>query len=334
MALGPTTVDDAATSVRRPLTAAVLKTAVSIGVLGLLLWRVPPAELISAAASAGWAGYLGVTVGLALFLLLGALRVHLTVGAFASVPFRTVAWLYWRSVALGAFTPGQVGELSLVLFLKRRGVDTAQSLAISAVDRVTTLATLLGLALVGLLVYLPNAVNGWLWLMIAVCAAAVSALYVRPWRKRVRLVVERTAPRALPFFEAFCRFFLSYPLRVTANMMLGLARWACAALMLLVLIEPQMPVPVDRAFVMVANAAARLVTYVPISINGIGVLELSAVELFRLGGIPAHLTLAAFIVNRIVYYLFASALVVGMTWAGGRPSGSSRIELTPEVGPH
>lgn len=296
-----------------------LKALVSVGVLAILLLRIPPAQVLDAAASAGLGGYLGVTLGLAVFLLLGALRVYLTVGAFAQVPFMTVAWIYWRSVALGAFTPGQVGELSLALFLRRRGLDTAQSLAITAVDRLTTLGTLVALAVLGLETYFPDAVNGWIWLLLGVSAAAVLTLYVRPWRKRVRVWVVAIAPSAIPFFEAFCRFFLSHPLRAGANVLLGLARWGCAAMMLLVLIEPQMPAPVDRTFVLVANAAARLVTYVPISINGIGVLELSAVELFALGGIPAQLTFAAFVVNRVVYYLFATAVVISLTWTGGGP---------------
>jgi uncharacterized membrane protein YbhN (UPF0104 family) len=90
-----------------------------------------------------------------------------------------------------------------------------------------------------------------------------------------------------PFSKRSVASFYHYPLRAGANLLMGVARWLCAAVMLLVIIEPQMSVPVDRVFVMVSNAAARLVTYVPISINGIGVLELSAVELFRLGGIPA-----------------------------------------------
>jgi uncharacterized membrane protein YbhN (UPF0104 family) len=315
LASGAPPIGRQATAQRR-LAPTIAKIGVSAGLVAILLFRVPFGEVVAAATSAGIAGYLGVTLGLIAFLFLGAVRVHLTVGAFARVPFATVAGLYWRSVALGAFTPGQVGELSLALFLRRRGIDTAQSLAITAVDRVTTLGTLLGLSVLGLLVYLPDAMNAWLWTVLSVCAGAVVTLYVRPWRKRIRAIVAALAPSALPFFEAFCRFFLHYPLRAGANLLMGVARWLCAAFMLLVIIEPQMSVPVDRVFVMVSNAAARLVTYVPISINGIGVLELSAVELFRLGGIPAQLTLAAFVVNRVVYYLFATAVLINLMWSG------------------
>src|SRR5262249_15004964 len=89
----------------------VVKGAVSVLVVALLFIRVPPGQVLEAATSTGVAGYAGVAVGLFAFLLLGALRVHLSVGAFARVPFQSVAWLYCRSVALGAFTPGQVGEL-------------------------------------------------------------------------------------------------------------------------------------------------------------------------------------------------------------------------------
>jgi uncharacterized protein (TIRG00374 family) len=303
---------------RSPLSFAV-RALVSIGIVGVLLLRIPPRQLLEAATSAGFLGYLGVTVGLAVFLLLGALRVQLTVSAFARMPFASVAWLYGRSVALGAFTPGQVGELSLALFLARRGIDTAQSLAITAVDRVTTLATLVGLTAIGLLLYAPERSRAWTGLLAGIGIVALSSLYVRPWRKRIRAAVEGLVPVAVPFFEAFCRFFLRHPIRAVLNVLLGLGRWACAALMLLVLIEPQLSTPVDRGFVLVANAAARLVTYVPISINGIGILELSAVELFALGGIPAQLTFAAFVVNRVVYYVFATALVVHLTWTGNAP---------------
>lgn len=338
MAARPTVLAPAPVDVRAAerwrLASTVLKAAVSIGLLGVLVFRIPPGQVFAAAASAGFTGYLGVTLGLIAFLLLGALRVHLTVAAFARVPFLTVAWLYWRSVALGAFTPGQVGELSLALFLKRRGINTAQSLAITAVDRFTTLGTLIALAVVGLITYLPDAMNAWVWLLLSACVGAVVTLYVRPWRKRVRAMVEVIAPSAVPFFEAFCLFFLSHPLRAGTNVALGLARWCCAAAMLLVIIEPQMSVPVDRLFVMVANAAARLVTYVPISVNGIGVLELSAVELFTLGGIPAQLTFAAFVVNRVVYYLFATAVVISLLWTGGGRLLPDKNALTGEDGPH
>jgi uncharacterized membrane protein YbhN (UPF0104 family) len=161
---------------------------------------------------------------------------------------------------------------------------------------------------------LSRAATASLWALVALGVVLMLLLYVRPWRKAVRAQIERIAPAVVPFCEAFCRFFLSFPGRAATNVLLGLARWGCAAFMLLVLIEPQAPVPVDRFFILLANAVARLVTYLPISINGLGVLELSAVELFKLGAIPAELTFAAFIINRAVYYAFAGAVLLAAVW--------------------
>ena len=310
-------------SVAKPRARAVfvpaVKALVSAGLLAYLLSRISLHDVVAAAAATSVLGYAAVALGLLVFLLLGTWRVYQIVRVFAPISFIHVLGMYWVSVAFGAFTPGQLGELSLAYFLSRRGLDSSASLAISAVDRVTTLATLVLLAAMGLVLYVPEGTGWWLWSLVLTLVLGATGLFVRPWRKAVRRVVERVAPGAIPFLEAFCRFFLAHPGRAAFNLLLGFARWVCAAFMLLVIIVPLAPAPVSWTFVVVANAVARLVTYVPVSINGLGVLELSAVELFRGGGIPADLTLTAFIVNRIIYYMFAVAMVLVWLWRHPRP---------------
>ncbi|HUF09145.1 MAG TPA: lysylphosphatidylglycerol synthase domain-containing protein, partial [Rhodothermales bacterium] len=136
---------------------------VGVGLIGLLLIVVNPIDVIRIGQRIhpGWAAA-AIVLSVA-WLTLGAFNVWILLRRLAPVAFRDFLRVYLVSWAAALVIPGQLGDATQVMLLRRYEVPMSSSGAAYLVDKFVSLTWLMAVAAVGVSLYLPR-FHGW-WLV-------------------------------------------------------------------------------------------------------------------------------------------------------------------------
>ena len=281
--------------------AAVLYWAGSDAVLAALSRLSPPAIAVA-------------VVAIVVSTLLGAWNCYRIAELRATLSFRSFLPVFWRSWAVGITLPGQVADFLTTLWqLKGRSTDLNFVAGRLIVDKAITLVLML--ALLSLVPLAIGAGQPLLSLLVlAALGAAVAALVaLLAWCRRHPdpLARLRLGNRALRILEgtAVPRDLALGNAIVTSVKLLasGSAYWA-----VLTSITPHAP---SFGATTILSQTAGLVAYVPISFNGLGTVEISAVAMFGAVGVEAPAVLSAYIALRLITLAAAWLPAAAMTMA-------------------
>jgi uncharacterized membrane protein YbhN (UPF0104 family) len=233
----------------------------------------------------------------ALATVLGAWNCHRIAELDRTVSFPEFLPLFWRSWAVGITMPGQVADFLATLWqLHGRAKDLNFVAGRLLADKAVTLS--LTLALLALLPFVlgpgrfhvggleVGAIVG--VAIVVICALGYvlrrSALRARVWRSRA--IAPIAAGLRVPF-----KLLVANTLVTCAKLLLsGLAYWT-----ILRAVSPDTP---DLLTSTVISQTAGLVAYLPISFNGLGTVELSAIALFGACGMDRASILSAYLILR------------------------------------
>jgi uncharacterized membrane protein YbhN (UPF0104 family) len=228
----------------------------------------------------------------ALATVLGAWNCHRIAELDRTVSFPEFLPLFWRSWAVGITMPGQVADFLATLWqLHGRATDLNFVAGRLLADKAVTLSlTLVLLALLPFVLGLRRFHVGGLEVgaIVVICAVGYvlrrSALRARVWRSRA--IAPIAAGLQVPF-----KLLVANTLVTCAKLLLsGLAYWT-----ILRAVSPDTP---DLMTTTVISQTAGLVAYLPISFNGLGTVELSAIALFGACGMDRASILSAYLILR------------------------------------
>jgi glycosyltransferase 2 family protein len=283
-----------------------IRLALGIGALAALVWWIGWRETLDALGSADPLTALATLGALIAWFLLGGVNLWILLNALSPFPFGGFLRAYLYAYATGLVAPGQIGDASVTLWLKRRGVPVARSAAAYLLDKAVTAGVIALVAFVGAATLLPE-LRAWLGFVIG--AAALGAFLVALWGVR-RFGARLGVPaRALAFLDRFVEAAAIYRRRKGAlalNLALTFVKWgvlAGAYYLAFLAYGARAPFPEIGAI----PALATLVGYLPVSVSGIGAVEATAVYLFSLVGMPEAVTLGAYLLLRVLQYLAAGA---------------------------
>lgn len=259
-------------------------------------------------ADRGWAllALLAIIVG----ALIGGANSWWLAGKPDGVPLPAFLTFYWTGWAVGLLAPGQVGDsLTISLMLRRRNIPMRRSLAGLGVDKLVSLLLMMGtvcalpLVLVG---FRPGGIVIGLLASTAmiVLALAGSAHWLAAHRP---LLQSPLLGHTAELVENAGRLLREQPGRVLINALLtlvkllltGVSYWCALRAMGQPLTLTELPA------ITLCAAAAGLVAYVPLSLNGIGTVELTGLTLFGALGLPPEKILAAYMWLRLATLLAA-----------------------------
>jgi uncharacterized protein (TIRG00374 family) len=299
----------------------VFQWTLSLLLLSALIIYVGPAGLVSVLGDVRPLWVIAVVVASFALVLLGATNVWILLKAFSQIEFGAFFHAYVSGWAVGLVVPGQVGDASQVLVLKRYGVFYSEGAAAYVLDKAVSLLLLLVVAFVGIARYVPQ----FNLLSAAIVVAVLLSLGVGAL-VGVRQLGDRSgfAGRVIAFVKNFSSRLLLFRHKlphVALNVLLTAVKWsvlavcyvfAFRALATSLLFIPAATIPI----------MSTLVGYLPISAGGIGAVEVSAVYLFGLEGVQEQVVVGAYLLLRAVQYALASFLLLVVA----RGSGSSRAD--------
>lgn len=289
--------------------ATWLRLGVGAALMLFLVFRVGPGELLDTFGQTrpGWV--LATILLSAAWFLVGALDVWVLLRRLAPVRFRTFVRVYMTSWATSLVVPGQLGDATQVLLLRRYRVPLASSGASYLADKAITLSWFVLVAAYGLVFY-TRLVNGW-WvasLLLVLTSAAAGAAWAgrRPPARSSRQVGRIFG--AIHRLRSELATLRRHPRAVGLNIAGTLAKWLLMALMYLcafravggnIAFEAAMTIPV----------LSSLVGYLPVTVGGLGTVELTAVFLFGQVGVGEASVLSAYLLLRGILLLVALPLL-------------------------
>jgi hypothetical protein len=301
------------------------KIAVSVGLLVFLLSRLNRAELISQVANAQ---PLWLVIALALYLvaiLLGVLKWRLLVrvqrldASYGDLAAYTFAGLF-----LGNVLPSNIGgDVVRAYALARAANETEAAITSVVVDRLMGLVAFFCAALVnmGLLVFLVTGGSQLKAIEIATVVAATifaigcALLFSRRLARRLAFVFDFSflahfKPRAHRLYQAIQTFRSSY-LTLVANVLVS-AGVIVVATFVWYSVALALGLDIPLIYFFLFNPLIAFVLMLPISFNGLGPKEATAVFFFGLVGVPSESAFALSLIFHAVVVL--TSLPGGVLW--------------------
>jgi uncharacterized membrane protein YbhN (UPF0104 family) len=249
--------------------------------------------------------------------ILGAWNVYRIAGLRSTMTFLQFLPVFWRSWAVGITLPGQVADMLTMLWqLKGRSGDLSFVAGRLLADKAITLGFMLVMASLVPLVLGRAHLLASVFLFAGVGISAATALASASWCVRH------------PDFLAHWRWGARVqPVLVAANVPIGLALGNAVVTLAKTLLSGLAYWVVFRsldthvpgfATTTVISQGVGLVAYLPISFNGLGTVEVSAVALFRAAGLQSAVVLSAYLILRAT--TLATAWLPAAWWTMRKPS--------------
>lgn len=242
--------------------------------------------------------------------LIGAYNIYIFIRRDHSLCWISFLAIYWVGWALSLIVPGQVGDIAgISTLLRKHDVPWQVSIARSLLDKILSMLVMLSLAIGGLLlvaqhidmVFAPPALS--LPATIVFTFAIGFSIYLlrghsHQWVERLRRFAVNAWTEILRTCKAVPKLvLLNFLLTIAKTLLVGLSYWCMFRAF------GQSPAP---GAVVLLSAASSLVAYIPVSLNGLGTVELAGIALFATLGLPAPVVLAA--------YLLLRGMVLALAW--------------------
>jgi len=205
------------------------------------------------------------------------------------------------------FLPSRAGDLTMMYYLRKKGVGDSESVAIFLIDRLVYFLIICGLAVIGLLYFFYDLVStstlvlSIIGLLIATPVLIFVALKFSSWffKKFFRQKVD-----ALPFIKQF----IKYPKQIVLSLLINSGRWCCRAFIFFWLFQA-FGSHVPYFAIVLLISIELFITLAPVTIMGLGIREMFAVWAYPLlFSISENTTFLVYAFSLIIAY--AEAIII------------------------
>ena len=221
--------------------------------------------------------------------------------------YTTLSWAY------GLLVPGKIGEFSIIAYLKKEKASYGEGLAISILDKIITILVISVFALIGVAKYF-NVYSAW---RMAAFLAVAMAVFVRLiYSEKVRMLIRKFVLRKhdekfTGFFRLSKDYVIKHPELILVNIFFTLVKFAIVSL-IFYLIALGFGIQLNFMDVAMINAAAILISLVPITISGLGIREAGIVYMLGLVGIASAAALGISLIVLFVNYASCAIALFSM----------------------
>lgn len=286
-----------------------LRLIFAVGLMGYLVFSVGLNSI--------WATFLNISLLWAVlaavcnltYFILGAFNIWLLLRVMQPIPFTEFARSYVYAFSINLFAPGQLGDASIALFLKKQGVPLRRSGLAYLIDKIITVFVLFCVAWYGAHLFLPEINPVWFIVMpLAGMSAIIFTIIIilkvpsdfkltvkiKQWTistlSELRSVQDKWHILILNTFLTIVKWFLMCFSYFCAFRALGqFIHWPVIGV-----------IPV----------LSTLVGYIPVSVGGIGTVEYSAVYLFSIIGVAESIVLSTYLFLRSLQYVLAGVMMI------------------------
>jgi uncharacterized protein (TIRG00374 family) len=239
-----------------------------------------------------------------IIFFLASVNLWLILNAISPISYPLFLRNYAYSYAVGLFLPGQVGDASLTLFLRKHKIPLVSSTSAYIIDKGISLLMIFIFVWIGTFFILPQLNTFWYLLLpiLALSLVIILALliYYIPINIKFVLKIKNAMSQTFSTLYEFRKKW-HYLL---INIAIGLVKFGFVGLSFF-LAFLCFGHSTNYFEVSIISFASSIIGYVPISLSGIGIVEYSAINLFTLVGIIKSVVMSVYVLQRIFQYLLS-----------------------------
>ncbi len=254
--------------------------------------------------------YLPVVLGLyGITLILGGIKLWILLRSLSDkIPVSKALSYSMLSWAVGLFTPGKVGEFSLVYLLKKENLEIGKAISVTLIDKSITLLTLLICSTFGMFMLFGLKYTFYLPLVLAVAGTAF--YLVMFFAEKIN---SERFNRGLRNFRASLKEFLKkHKTLLFINFILTLLKWSVTGVAFFVVFA-SLGSSSNVFLIIVISMTIIIINIIPITLHGFGLKEVAAVYLYGMINIPEEVA----VVSSLLFSLLAYAISVSFILSFG-----------------
>lgn len=299
--------------------ATAIKAAVGIAIISFLVYKAGAQDVLSIIKSTSPFAFLIIALGYLLNALLNSLSFSLILSSLGvSARYTRIFISFVKSWGIGSVLPGKVGDLSIVYFLKKEGVNARDSSAMYVIDKMVVLLFFVIVAMITARLLLPsNAIY------ILACFLLVAVVGFLLFLKFGKAVVNKVFGKYAHYIEAFhgnIQLAAKKPLLLFILFIISSLRWLVLSFSMWILLSMANE-HVSFAYVFLISVTANILALLPITVSGIGLKEAAFVYLYALIGASTSIVLAVSIVYSFTTIVLA---LIAVLFAWGEIFRSAR----------
>ena len=292
----------------------VIKLLITVGLVVYLLYSCNLSLLLLTLSNVDFRFACLAFVAALCLVLVGALNLWMLMNSICPIPLRLFIYSYGYGYAANLFAPGQLGDISLTLILKKYGIYYSHSTLAYAIDKIISLILILLIGCIGTKLLLPNFEQPiWIFaipliclIMAIICVLGIVYIPYDIWQiGRIRQFILNVYKESL--------LWESKVTAVLINIILTSVKWIILSIMYYLAFRT-FGVEAKWPEVGIIPVIATLIGYIPISFAGIGTVELCAVYLFSLISIDRVYVIDVYILLRFIAYAQAGLILGLCNW--------------------
>jgi len=215
---------------------------------------------------------------------------------------------YMFSWAVGLLSPGRIGELSIVYILKKKhSLGLGKGSAIFIIDRILSFIALFCFAIVGFIIFLsPNQIINNILLLVVILIIGLLVVFSKTSGLIIKkFVLRKYADKFRGFHDTLFFYLKKRKISLLKSYSLIVMRYIINSIFMMIIFL-SIGAIVSPFYILIISATVMILSLIPITFNGIGLKEASAVFLYNIAGVEASIVLSVYVITYIIKYSVAA----------------------------
>jgi uncharacterized membrane protein YbhN (UPF0104 family) len=219
-----------------------------------------------------------------------------------AISFLDFLKVYSNSWVASLIVPGQAGDASIILFLKKRGIPLTHTSIVYVIDKIITLTVFICISCYGCYMLIPELKRAvYVFVLFLFVAILLLLLFFYPslmsGLSRIKVKLEEIKAYVVIVFKK--NWYLLF-----LNLLITIVKWGVTSLCFFLAFF-SFGKRVDVIDIAVIPILSTLVGYIPISIAGLGTVEVTAGYLFSKVDIHQTVVINSYMLMRVLQYVLA-----------------------------
>ncbi len=205
---------------------------------------------------------------------------------------------------------GRYAEVTLIYFLKKRGVEYGRGISIFLVDKIITLITQLIISIIGVIFFFPSKPLLYAFIgLLIITGLSLLTLQSKPIKQFIKeKILRKYQSKFKQFSSTFHDLYYKHKSALILNTLFTLLRLILTGIAVYGVFH-YLGSDVPLLETIIINTILMTASLIPLTANGIGIRETLGVYLFGLYGVDPVVTVSAYLLFRITNYLFGILLL-------------------------
>lgn len=298
-----------------------LQLLTALGLLSFLCYSIGFLKIINTFKQANLG--IGIIVGccIIVYIIIGAFNSWIILNTLHTVSFPLFFKIYFYGLAASFITPGQAGDALLVLLLRKHGISLRQSSLSYAIDKAITLSIFFIIGWYGTYILIPDLRFIWRPIVITLFIVFLIIFFFLKMLPKYLYTSNKIYIFIKNAVDDLKKMKIKWYI-LLINISITLLKWIVVSFcyfFAFLCFDSYAKWPE----IAVIPVISTLVGYIPVSIGGIGTVELTATQLFSRVGIESSAVLSAYLLIRSIQYFLAFFLLIFFLWK----KNNSKINL-------